>query len=125
MKKLYHIIDPAKQRPVSPDELTRLLSQNAQLMLPLVKLIEQCRGAVDEVIDVTGAAFLARLGKFSSGNLLRREFKHGLDGGAPGDVDDFVDGSPALFDQLDERQHELRVLAQQTACEFVPNSVEG
>ena len=56
MKKLYHIIDPAKQGRVSPDELTRLLSQNAQLMLPLVELIEQCRGAVDEVIDVTGRA---------------------------------------------------------------------
>ena len=25
-------------------------------MLPLVELVEQCRGAVDEVIDVTGRA---------------------------------------------------------------------
>ena len=41
---------------MSPDELTRLLSQNGQLMLPLVELIEQCPGAVDEVIDVTGRA---------------------------------------------------------------------
>lgn len=56
MKKPYHIIDSKKQERVSPDELTRLLSQNAQLMLPLVKMIEQCRGAVDEVIDVTGRA---------------------------------------------------------------------
>ena len=56
MKKPYHIIDPAKPGRVSPDELTRLLSQNRQLMLPLVELIEQCRGAVDEVIDVTGRA---------------------------------------------------------------------
>ena len=56
MKKPYHIIDTAKQGRVSPDELTRLLSQNSQLMLPLVELIEQCRGAVDEVIDVTGRA---------------------------------------------------------------------
>ena len=54
MKKPYHIVDSAKQRRVRPDELTRLLSQNAQFMLPLVELIEQCRGAVDEVIDVTG-----------------------------------------------------------------------
>ena len=43
MKKPYHILDSAKQQRVSPDELTRLLSQNGQLMLPLVNLIEQCR----------------------------------------------------------------------------------
>ena len=58
MKKPYHILDSAKQQPVSPDQLTRLLSQNAQLMLPLVELVEQCRGAVDEVIDVTGRAVI-------------------------------------------------------------------
>ena len=58
MKKRYHILDSAKQQPVSPNELTRLLSQNAQLMLPLVELVEQCRGAVDEVIDVTGRAVI-------------------------------------------------------------------
>ncbi len=56
MKKPYHILDSAKQQRVTSDELTRLLSQNGQLMLPLVELIEQCRGAVDEVIDVTGRA---------------------------------------------------------------------
>ncbi len=56
MKKPYHILDSAKKQPVSPNDLTRLLSQNAQLMLPLVELVEQCRGAVDEVIDVTGRA---------------------------------------------------------------------
>ena len=49
MKKRYHILDSAKQQPVSPNDLTRLLSQNSQLMLPLVELVEQCRGAVDEV----------------------------------------------------------------------------
>ena len=56
MKKRYHILDSAKQQPVSPNDLTRMLSQNSQLMLPLVALVEQCRGAVDEVIDVTGRA---------------------------------------------------------------------
>ena len=56
MKKPYHILDSSKQQPVSPDQLTRLLSQNGQLMLPLVELVEQCRGAVDEIIDVTGRA---------------------------------------------------------------------
>ncbi len=35
-------------------------------------------------------------------------------GGAAGDVDDLVDGSLALFDEFDEGQHELRVLAEQT-----------
>ena len=54
MKKPYHILDSANEQRVSPDELTRLLSQNGQLMLPLVELIEQCQGAVDEVIEVTG-----------------------------------------------------------------------
>ena len=34
MKKRYHILDSAKQQPVSPNDLTRLLSQNSQLMLP-------------------------------------------------------------------------------------------
>ena len=34
MKKPYHILGSAKQQRVSPDELTRLLSQNGQLMLP-------------------------------------------------------------------------------------------
>ena len=58
MKKPYHILDSAKQQPVSPNELARLLSQNAQLMLPLVELVEQCRGAVDEVIDLTGRAVM-------------------------------------------------------------------
>jgi len=58
VKKPYHILDSAKQQPVSPNELARLLSQNAQLMLPLVELVEQCRGAVDEVIDVTGRAVI-------------------------------------------------------------------
>ena len=47
---------PRSNQPVSPNDLTRLLSQNSQLMLPLVELVEQCRGAVDEVIDVTGRA---------------------------------------------------------------------
>ena len=44
MKKRYHILDFAKQQPISPNDLTRLLSKNAQLMLPLVELVEQCRG---------------------------------------------------------------------------------
>ena len=57
MKKPYHILDSAKQQPVSPDELARLLSQNAQLMLPLVELVEQCRGAVDEVIGRSGTGW--------------------------------------------------------------------
>ena len=46
MKKPYHIFDSSKQQPLSPDQLTRLLSQNAQLMPPLVELAGQCRGAL-------------------------------------------------------------------------------
>ena len=56
MNKPYHIVEAGSQEPVNEQELTRLLSRNAQLMLPLVELSEQCRGAVDEVIDVAGRA---------------------------------------------------------------------
>lgn len=56
MKEKYHIVKSGSSEPVNEQELTRLLSQNAQLMLPLVELVEQCRGAVDEVIDVAGRA---------------------------------------------------------------------
>ena len=56
MKKPYHILESGSSEPVNEQELTRLLSRNAQLMLPLVELVEQCRGAVDEVIDVAGRA---------------------------------------------------------------------
>ena len=64
--------------------------------------------------DIAGA-FLAWLGEFSTGNLLRRQFQHGLDGGAAGDVNDLVDGSAALLDQFNQGQHELRVLAEQAS----------
>ena len=50
---------------------------------------------------------------FSTGNLLRRQFQHGLNGGAAGDVDNLVDGSAALLDQFNQGQHELGVLAEQ------------
>lgn len=56
MNKPYHILESGSEKPIDEQELTRLLSRNAQLMLPLVELVEQCRGAVDEVIDVAGRA---------------------------------------------------------------------
>ena len=87
MKKPYHILDSAKQQRLRPDELTRLLSQNAQLMLPLVELIEQCRGsrrrghrrhrraAIQAVLElsaqqVTGGD-LSQPGKKRAGDVLR------------------------------------------------------
>ena len=55
MKKSYHIItNEAKQAEVSAEELAQFLSHNGQLLLPLVGLVEQCRFAVDEVVDSHG-----------------------------------------------------------------------
>jgi len=65
--------------------------------------------------DHIAGAFFAGLGKFSTGHLLRREFEHGLNGGAAGDLNDLVDGAAALLDQFNEGQHELRVLAEQAS----------
>ena len=63
--------------------------------------------------DFAGA-LLTRLRQLAFGDLLCRELQHSLDGCSPSDVDDFVDGSPALFDEFDQRQHQLSVLAQQS-----------
>ena len=67
MKKNYHIFDKeAKQVEVSAEELARFLSRNGQLLLPLVELVEQCRGAVDEVVDVTGRATIQAILELSA-----------------------------------------------------------
>ena len=83
MKKPYHILDSAKQQPVSPNELARLLSQNAQLMLPLVELVEQCRGAVDEVIDVTGRAVIQAVLELSAQQVTGGELSQPARSAAP------------------------------------------
>ena len=54
MKKSYHTI--GKQGKVNEQELAGFLAKNGQVLLPMVDLIEQCRLACDELIDVTGRA---------------------------------------------------------------------
>ena len=54
MKKSYHTI--RKQGKVNEQELAGFLAKNGQILLPMVDLIEQCRLACDELIDVTGRA---------------------------------------------------------------------
>lgn len=54
MKKSYHSI--RKQGKVNEQQLASFLVNNGQGLLPMVDLIEQCRLACDELIDVTGRA---------------------------------------------------------------------
>ena len=54
MKKTYHTI--RKEGKVNEQQLASFLVNNGQGLLPMVDLIEQCRMACDELIDVTGRA---------------------------------------------------------------------
>ncbi len=54
MKKSYHTI--GKQGKVNGQELAGFLAKEGQFLMPMVDLIEQCRLACDELIDVTGRA---------------------------------------------------------------------
>ena len=54
MKTSYHTI--GKQGKVNEKELAGFLARSGQFLLPMVDLIEQCRMACDELIDVTGRA---------------------------------------------------------------------
>ena len=54
MKRNYHTIN--KQGKANERELAEFLSKRGQLLLPMVDLIEQCRMACDELIDVAGRA---------------------------------------------------------------------
>jgi len=54
VKKNYHTID--KQGKANTKKLAQFLSQNGQLLLPMVDLIEHCQLACDELIDVAGRA---------------------------------------------------------------------
>jgi transposase-like protein len=54
VKKSYHTI--GKQGKVNEQELAGFLARNGQFLMPMVDLIEQCRLACDELIDVTGRA---------------------------------------------------------------------
>jgi len=54
VKKNYHTIN--NQGKANTKRLAEFLSQNGQLLLPMVDLIEQCQLACDELIDVAGRA---------------------------------------------------------------------
>lgn len=54
MKRSYHTIN--KQGKANERKLADFLSKGGQLLLPMVDLIEQCRLACDELIDVAGRA---------------------------------------------------------------------
>ena len=54
MNKSYHAI--GKQGKVNQQELAGFLARGRQFLMPIVDLIEQCRLARDEPIDVTGRA---------------------------------------------------------------------
>ena len=54
MQRSYHTITKIGQR--NAGRLAEFLSQNGQVLLPMVDLIEQSRLAVDELIDVAGRA---------------------------------------------------------------------
>jgi transposase-like protein len=54
VKKSYHTI--GKQGKENEQELAGYLARSGQILLPMVDLIEQCRLACDELIDVTGRA---------------------------------------------------------------------
>ena len=54
MKRNYHTIE--KQGKVNAQKLGEFLSKSGQQLLPMVDLIEQCRMACDELIDVAGRA---------------------------------------------------------------------
>ena len=54
MKRNYHTIN--KHGRTNERRLAEFLSKRGQLLLPMVDLIEQCRMACDELIDVAGRA---------------------------------------------------------------------
>jgi putative transposase len=54
VKRSYHTIN--KQGKANEKKLAEFLSKRGQLLLPMVDLIEQCRMACDELIDVAGRA---------------------------------------------------------------------
>jgi len=54
MRKSYHTIE--KMGKANARRLAEFLSKNGQFLLPMLDLIEQCRLACDELIDIAGRA---------------------------------------------------------------------
>jgi len=55
-----------KSEVVDSRELTRLLSEGGQLLLPMLELITEAKAAVDELIDVTGRATIGAVLELSA-----------------------------------------------------------
>jgi len=60
----YQTISPGDTRALSD-----FLARNGQFLLPMVKLVEDARGAIDEVIDVTGRGCIEAILAVSAGQL--------------------------------------------------------
>ena len=58
MRKSYHTIE--KMGKANARRLAEFLSKNGQFLLPMLDLIEQCRLACDELIDIAGRATVRR-----------------------------------------------------------------
>lgn len=67
MRRKYHTID--KQGKTNARKLGEFLSRNGQQLLPMVDLIEQCRLACDELIDVAGRATIQAVLELSAGQV--------------------------------------------------------
>ena len=76
MKRNYHTIE--KQGKVNAEKLGKFLSKSGQLLLPMVDLIEHCRIACDELIDVAGRATIQAVLELSARHCQLGEFVGGL-----------------------------------------------
>jgi transposase-like protein len=65
VKKSYHTI--GKQGKTNMQGLAGFLAKHGQFLMPMVDLIEQCRLACDELIDVTGRAAIEAVLQLSAG----------------------------------------------------------
>jgi hypothetical protein len=84
VKQSYHTI--GKQGKVNEQELARYLARSGQILLPMVDLIEQCRLAWDELIDVTGRAAIEAVRCCSSRSTRRQVVLRNRASGATGRV---------------------------------------
>lgn len=67
VKRSYHTIN--KQGKVNARKLAEFLSKSGQLLLPMVDMIEQCRLACDELIEVAGRATIQAVLELSAQQL--------------------------------------------------------
>jgi len=75
VKKRYHTVN--KQGKANEVKLAEFLSGNGQLLLPMVGLIEQCRLACDEVIQIAGRATIQAVLQLSAEEVAGGPPQHG------------------------------------------------